>query len=282
MSRIVYVNGEFLSEENAKISVFDRGFLFADGIYEVTTILEGRLIENAPHLARLARSAKELNIELPLPIEKIEEAMRLLLEKNNVQEGALYLQVTRGPADRDFAFPKEAKPSLVMFTQKKNLINNKSVVNGISVRSVPDIRWARRDIKTTQLLAASLAKQSALDAGADDAWLVEDGFVTEGSSNNAYIFTKEGVLVTRQLGNEILHGITRSAILKLVKQGNIKLEERPFTLQEAHSAQEAFVSSATTFIWSVVKIDGNIIGSGEPGPVAKKLRRIYIDEVLAR
>lgn len=282
MNRIVYVNGEFLPEENAKISVFDRGFLFADGVYEVATILEGRLIENAPHLARLVRSAKKLKIELPLPIEKIEEMMHLLLEKNYVQEGALYLQITRGPADRDFAFPKKAKPSLVMFTQKKNLVINKSVENGISVISAPDIRWARRDIKTTQLLASSLAKQSALDAGADDVWLVEEGFVTEGSSNNAYIITQEGVLVTRQLGNEILHGITRAAILKLVKQGNIKLEERSFTLQEAYSAQEAFISSATTFIWSVVKIDGNIIGSGKPGPVAKKLRQFYIDEVLAR
>ncbi len=282
MSRIVYVNGEFLPEEDAKISIFDRGFLFADGIYEVSSILEGRLIDNAAHIARLARSANELEMDLPLPPEGIEAAMLELLDKNKVKEGALYLQVTRGAADRDFGYPKDAKPSLVMFTQEKQLISNGPADNGISVISVPDIRWARRDIKTVQLLAPAMAKQAALNAGANDAWLIEDGFVTEGSSNNAYIVTKEGTLVTRNLSNDILHGITRAAVLKLVAQENIKLEERSFTIEEAYEAEEAFVTSATTFVWPVVKIDNNEIGSGNPGPITRKLRKLYIDEALSR
>ena len=282
MSRIVYVNGEFLPEEDAKISVFDRGFLFADGIYEVSSILEGRLIDNAAHLTRLARSAKELGMGLPIPTEEIEAAMLKLLADNGVKEGALYLQVTRGAADRDFGYPKDTKPSLVMFTQEKQLISNGPAENGIAVISVPDIRWARRDIKTVQLLAPAMAKQAALDAGANDAWLIEDGFVTEGSSNNAYIVTKGGTLVTRHLSNDILHGITRAAVLKLVEQENIKLEERSFTIEEAYEAEEAFVTSATTFVWPVVKIDGNDVSSGKPGPITQKLRKLYIEEALSR
>lgn len=281
MSRIVYVNGDYVPEEEAKISVFDRGFLFADGIYEVSSILEGRLIDNAAHLARLQRSANELKMDLPMSTDDIEKAMIKLVADNNVKEGALYLQVTRGAADRDFGFPKDAKPSLVMFTQEKQLISNGPSENGIAVISLPDIRWARRDIKTVQLLAPALAKQAALDAGANDAWLIEDGFVTEGSSNNAYI-VKDGVLITRQLSNTILHGITRAAVLKLVEAEGIKLEERPFTIDEAYNADEAFVTSATTFVWPVVSIDNNQIGNGKPGDITKKLRKLYIDEALSR
>ncbi|WP_420547158.1 D-amino-acid transaminase [Curvivirga sp.] len=281
MSRIVYVNGDFVPEEEAKISVFDRGFLFADGIYEVSSILEGRLIDNAAHLARLKRSADELKMDLPLSTDDIEKAMLELLEKNGVHEGALYLQVTRGAADRDFGFPADAKPSLVMFTQEKNLINSPAAQKGIAVISVDDIRWGRRDIKTVQLLAPVLAKQAAVEAGANDAWLVEEGFVTEGSSNNAYI-VKDGVIITRHLSNSILHGITRAAVLKLVEQEGLKLEERPFTMQEAYEADEAFVTSATTFVWPVVKIDDAVMSNGAPGEISMKLRKLYIEEALKR
>ncbi|MTI08960.1 D-amino-acid transaminase [Curvivirga aplysinae] len=281
MSRIVYVNGDFVTEDEAKISVFDRGFLFADGIYEVSSILEGRLIDNAAHLARLKRSADELKLDLPMSTDDIEKAMLELLEKNGVHEGALYLQVTRGAADRDFGFPVDAKPSLVMFTQEKNLINSPAAEKGIAVISVDDIRWGRRDIKTVQLLAPVLAKQAAVEAGANDAWLVEEGFVTEGSSNNAYI-VKDGVIITRHLSNSILHGITRAAVLKLVEQEGLKLEERPFTMQEAYEADEAFVTSATTFVWPVVKIDDAVMSNGAPGEISMKLRKLYIEEALKR
>ena len=281
MSRIVYVNGDFLPEKDAKISVFDRGFLFADGVYEVSSILEGRLIDNEAHLARLERSLSELEMALPIPVKEFVEAQEKLVADNNVKEGALYLQVTRGVADRDFAYPKDVTPSLVMFTQAKNLITNEYSEKGIAIISIEDIRWARRDIKTVQLLAPAMAKQAALNAGANDAWLVEDGFVTEGSSNNAYI-VKDGVLITRQLSNSILHGITRAAVLQLCKEDDVKLEERPFTMSEAYDADEAFITSATTFVWLVVKMDGNDIATGKPGPITKRLRQLYIDTALKK
>ncbi len=281
MSRIVYVNGEYLPEEDAKISVFDRGFLFADGVYEVTTILEARLIDNDAHLARLGRSLSELSMDLPISIDEFIAAQEKLVKLNKITEGALYLQVSRGVADRDFAFPKNAKPSLVMFTQEKNLLKNDASENGIEIISVEDIRWARRDIKTVQLLAPSMAKEQALAAGANDAWLVEDGFVTEGSSNNAHII-KDGTLITRPVSNHILHGITRASILELCQKDGIKLEERKFTMEEAYNADEAFITSATTFVWPVVKMDGKNIANGKPGPVTKHLRKLYIANALKR
>lgn len=282
MSRIVYVNGEFLPEEDAKISVFDRGFLFADGVYEVCSVLNGKLIDNDRHLQRLQRSMNELDMAAPASNEAINAAQQELLSRNDVQEGLIYLQVTRGSADRDFAYPPADTPSsLVMFTQHKNLINSPMAQTGIKVISIDDIRWKRRDIKTVGLLAPSMGKMQAKRAGADDAWMVEDGFVTEGTSNNAYIITQENVLVTRQIGHEILNGITRRAVLKLAAQTELTIEERPFTLDEAYAAQEAFVTSATTFTWPVVEIDGKAIGDGKPGRFAKQLRELYIAEALA-
>ncbi|MCU0790250.1 MAG: D-amino-acid transaminase [Nitratireductor sp.] len=277
MSRIVYVNGEYLPEEEAKISVFDRGFLFADGVYEVSSVLDGKLVDNAAHLARLARSLAELKMESPLPPQEIEAVQKEMITRNKLVEGALYLQVTRGAADRDFAIPKNAMPSLVMFTQAKRLADNPAAQKGWSVIFVEDIRWKRRDIKTVQLLAPSLAKQAALDAGADDAWLVEDGFVTEGTSNNAWI-VKGGRLITRQLSNAILHGITRRAAMRLAAEDGIEVEERAFTPQEAMEADEAFVTSATSFVMPVTKIDGRLIGNGNPGSVTMRLRQLYIEE----
>ena len=277
MSRIVYVNGQFLPEEEAKISIFDRGFLFADAVYEVTSVIDGRLVDNAAHLARLQRSLNELRMAIPMPAEKIEATQIEMVERNALDEGSLYLQISRGVADRDFAYPKAPRPSLVMFTQPRRLIDNPAAVKGISVITVPDIRWRRRDIKTVQLLAPSMAKQSALDAGADDAWLVENGFITEGTSNNAYI-VKNGVIVTRQLSHDILHGITRKAILRLAAEDGARYEERVFTPGEAREADEAFVTSATTFVLPVVSIDGHRIGDGGPGPITQRLRALYIEE----
>lgn len=275
--RIVYVNGEFVPEADGKISVFDRGFLFADGVYEVTPVIDGRLVENEGHLQRLRRSLGELRLDFDMSDAEIETAQRELVERNGLREGALYLQITRGPADRDFAFPAEPAPTLVMFTQAKKLVDNPAAAKGISVVTVEDIRWRRRDIKTVQLLAPSMAKQAAVDAGADDAWLVEDGLVTEGSSNNAFI-VKGGVIVTRPLSNDILHGVTRRAILRLAAEDEVQLDERPFTPQEAREADEAFVTSATSFVMPVVRIDGVLIGNGNPGSVTSRLRELYIEE----
>ncbi len=279
--RITYVNGEFLPETEAKISIFDRGFLFADGIYEVSTVINGKIIENTPHLKRLERSARELKLPLPISLDEIEDIQHQLVKKNNLTEGAIYLQVTRGPADRDFAFPKQVTPSLIMFTQEKEIINAVNATNGIEVISIPDLRWDRCDIKTIQLLYASIAKQTAIDAGVQDTWMVADGFVTEGTSNNAYIVTDDDVIITRQIGSEILSGITRETILRLAKEQGLKIEERPFTLEEAYHAKEAFVTSATTFVWPVKNIDGHQIGGGQPGPLARRLRELYIEMAMA-
>jgi len=278
MSRIVYVNGEYLPEEDAKISVFDRAFLMSDGVYEVSSVLDGKLLDNGEHLHRLKRSLDELRIPLPMPLHEIEAVQHEMLRRNNLREGSLYLQVTRGTADRDFTFPENAKPSLVMFTQVRSVQDNPAVGRGYSVVSMPDLRWKRRDIKTTQLLYPSMCKQAAVDQGADDAWLVEEGFVTEGTSNNAWI-VKNGKLVTRQLSNDILHGITRKTLLRIAAEDGIGFEERPFTIEEAQSADEAFVTSATTVVMPVVRIDGKLVGNGNPGSVTLRLRQLYLEEM---
>ncbi|PWI33366.1 D-amino acid aminotransferase [Vibrio albus] len=279
MERIVYVNGGYMPESEATVSVFDRGFLFSDAVYEVTAVLDGKLIDNDGHIARLERSCKELELKLPVSAEVLTSIQKELIKKNALVEGGIYLQLTRGSTgDRDFAFPSEdIEPTLVLFTQSRELIHCAKAEKGIKVISVPDIRWRRRDIKTVGLLAPCLAKQAALAAGASDAWLIEDGHVTEGSSNNAYIVTQEGKLITRPLSNDILHGITRKSLLQLANDASIEVEERNFTIEEAYQAKEAFVSSATTFVWPVINIDGHSIGDGKPGEIAKKLRDIYID-----
>ncbi len=282
MSRIFYVNGDFVAEEDAKISVLDRGFLFADAVYEVSTVLAGKLIDNKAHLRRLARSLSELSMAAPCGDEAIMEAQHKLVELNNVQEGLLYLQVSRGVADREFYYPTNTPSSLVMFTQTKPLLDNPAAQTGIKVISIPDLRWARRDIKTVGLLAPCMGKQAAVDAGANDAWMVEDGFVTEGTSNNAYIVTAEKQIKTRHLGHEILSGITRDAVLRFAKTAGYEVVEEPFTIEEAKQAEEAFVTSASTFVLPVVSIDGEDIGSGQPGPVAKELRNIYIETAMSR
>lgn len=282
MSRTVYVNGDYVPEEEAKISVFDRGFLFADGVYEVTSVLEGRLVDFPAHLARLHRSLAELEIPAPAPDAEIEIVHRTLISLNDLHEGMIYMQVTRGAADRDFAYPATPTPSFVAFTQARPIAETAAALDGIRVILVPDIRWARRDIKTVQLLAPSMCKMMAREAGCDDAWMVEDGLVTEGTSNNAWIVTRDGTLVTRDLSHSILHGITRAAVLEYAREAQMRIEERPFTVAEAHGAAEAFITSASSFVTPVVEIDGKRLGDGRPGPVARRLRELYLAESRRR
>ena len=282
MSRIVYVNGDFLPEADAKISVFDRGWLFADGVYEVIAVIDGQLIDNAAHLRRLRASLDALNLTAPCSQTELLGIQQQILRRNRLELGLLYLQITRGAADRDFAFPTQATPSLVMFTQRKDLIHNPLAQRGIRILGVPDIRWRRRDIKTTGLLAAAMAKQTALEAGADDAWLIEDGLVTEGSAANAYIVTQDRRLVTRSLGPEILAGVTRQAVLQLAAEHQLSIEQRPFSLTEAQTAREAFNTAATSLVLPVVAINGAPIGDGQPGPMTRRLRALYIESVRGR
>lgn len=281
MNRIVYVNGAFLPEAEARVSVFDRGFLMADGVYEVTSVLGGKLIDFAGHTKRLARSLSELEIENPMTEDEWLAVHREIVARNGVEDGLVYLQVTRGnPGDRDFAFPDPAvtKPTVVLFTQSKpGLADSPQAKTGMRIVSIEDIRWGRRDIKTVQLLYPSMGKMMAKKAGVDDAWMVEDGAVTEGTSNNAYIVTG-GKIVTRQLGNDILHGITRAAVLRFAAEAQMAVEERPFTIEEAQAADEAFITSASAFVMPVVEIDGKAVGGGKPGPVSLRLREIYLEE----
>ena len=283
MNRIVYVNGTYMLEQEATVSIFDRGFLMADGVYEVTSVLQGKLIDVEGHAQRLKRSLDALDMAMPMPIDELLGVHRELVARNGIEEGMIYLQVTRGSAgDRDFAFPdpEETPVTLVMFTQNKpGLADSPAAKTGIKVISIDDIRWGRRDIKTVQLLYPSMGKMMAKKAGADDAWMVQDGFVTEGTSNNAYI-VKNGQIITRALSNDILHGITRSAVLRFAEEAQMELVERNFTIDEARSADEAFVTSASTFVMPVVEIDGQTLGAGMPGPIAARLREIYLEESL--
>ena len=279
--RTVYVNGEYLPENEAKVSIFDRGFLMADGVYEVTSVLDGKLIDFAGHAKRLERSLNELDMPHPVVLPDLLDVHRELVRLNGIEEGMIYLQITRGaPDDRDFVFPdpKTTTPTVVLFTQNKpGLANSPAAKKGIKVISIEDQRWARRDIKTVQLLFPSMGKMMAKAAGVDDAWMVEDGAVTEGTSNNAYII-KGNKIITRHLGNEILHGITRAAVLRFAKEAQMKVEERSYTIAEAQEADEAFITSASTFVMPVVEVDGVAVGTGTPGPVAARLREIYLDE----
>lgn len=281
MSRIVFVNGEFVPEEEAKVSIFDRGFLMADAVYEVTTVLEGKLIAFEGHMVRLERSLGELGMDKPEWMDNLLDIHKKLVEENNLENGMIYLQVSRGVADRDFAYPAEGTPtSLVLFTQAKNPLANPMYETGARVITVPDQRWGRRDIKTTQLLYPSMAKMMAKAAGVDDAWMEEDGFINEGTSNNTWIVTKDGKLVTRHLSNSILHGITRKAVLRCAELLQMEVEERPYTKEEAANASEAFFTSASAFCCPVVEIDGHTIGEGKPGHVVSQLREIYLEESM--
>ena len=282
MTRTVYLNGEYLPENEAKVSIFDRAFLMADGVYEVTSVLDGKLIDFDGHAVRLARSLNELDMKNPISKEDLLEVHRELVRLNNIEEGLVYLQITRGaPNDRDFVFPdpETTEPTIVLFTQNKpGLGNDPKAKQGLKIISIEDQRWGRRDIKTVQLLYPSLGKMMAKKAGADDAWMVQDGFVTEGTSNNAY-FIKGNTIVTRALSNDILHGITRAAVLRFAEEAQMKVEERNFTIEEAQTGDEAFISSASAFVMPVIEIDGVQLGDGTPGARVARLREIYLEEM---
>lgn len=280
MTRIVYVNGEFVPENEAKISIFDRGFLFADGVYEVTAVLKGKLVDFHMHMTRLKRSLSELDMANPLNDEDLLAMHRRLAADNNLDEGGIYMQITRGAADRDFARPANPTPTLIAFTQANTLLNPPTATTGERAITVPDIRWARRDIKSVALLPQTMAKQTAKDAGVGKAWMVDgNGYITEESSSTVYI-TKNNKLITRPLSNDILPGITRKAVMALLEQTDVELEERKFTVEEAYEADEALVTSASSFVMPVIEIDGNTIGTGKPGPITLKLRELYIEAAL--
>lgn len=279
MSRITYVNDQYLPESDAKISIFDRGFLFGDGVYEVTAVVNSHLVDHEAHMLRLTRSLNELQISSPLSKPGLRQMHEELITRNQLKEGLIYMQVTRGVADRQFNFPKDIKPSIIAFTQTLSLVDNPNAKSGIRIITTPDLRWARRDIKTIMLLASVLGKQKAIDQGVSDAWMVEDGMITEGTSNNAYI-VKSGTVITRALSNAILAGCTRRALIRLAAQDHVALEERSFTPEEAYGADEAFITSASQFVMPVVEIDGKRIGTGQPGPITQQLRAVYLDEAM--
>lgn len=278
MPRYAYVNGQYLPHGQAAVHIEDRGYQFADGVYEVVPVTGGRAVDEVPHLDRLARSLAELRIAMPMSRRALELVCRELLRRNGVRNGIIYIQVTRGVAPRNHAFPADARPALVMTTKRMNFAGQSKFDNGVPVITAPDLRWARRDIKTINLLPNCLAKQAATEAGAYEALQVDDdGNVTEGTSSNAWIVARNGKLVTRPLSNDILHGVTRRTILAIAMEEGVSFEERSFTVEEALGASEAFVTSATSFVTPVVEIDGKRVGEGKPGPLTRRLLACYRD-----
>ncbi len=281
MTRTVFVNGQYLPEHQATVSIFDRGFLMADGVYEVTSVLDGKLVDFDGHIKRLDRSLDALHMARPMDDADLLAMHRALVALNGIDQGMIYLQVTRGnPGDRSFLFPPEdLPPTIVAFTQDiPNLADAPAAKTGLRIITIPDERWGRVDIKTVQLLYPSMGKMMAKKAGVDDSWFVAHGTITEGTSNNAYI-VKGNTIVTRQLSTDILHGITRAAVLRFAAEAQFEIEERPFSVDEAQNADEAFSTAASIFVMPVVEIDGAQIGTGKPGPVALRLREIYLDEM---
>ena len=278
MSRIVYVNGSYVPEAEAKISVFDRAFLFGDGVYEVTAVVDGQLLDFAAHLARLDRSLGEIALAPPLSHAELRALHEKLIARNKLDEGIIYLEITRGVADRDFAYPEDAEPTVIAFTQSRPLLDNPYATTGVKIITIPDIRWKRRDIKSTAMLGQAMGKQAAKLKGAYEAWMVEGGYVTEGTSSSAFIVDKDGIVRTQPLGHHILPGVTRRSVLRLAEIEGIRVEERPFNVVEALSAREAFMSAASAFVLPIIEIDGAKIGDGRPGPIAKLFRELYIEE----
>ena len=278
MPRIVYVNGRYLPHRYASVHIEDRGFQFADGVYEVIAITNGKLVDIEPHLDRLNRSMGELNIDLPVPRRAFGFILREVIRRNRVTNGSIYLQITRGVAARDFTYPEGLRPSLVIYTKSTKKASIETASQGHAVVSQPDIRWARCDIKTISLLPSVLAKRAATEEGVADAWFVnEEGIVTEGTSSNAWIVTTTKELITRQTDNFILSGITRQTILKLASDAGLTITERPFSLEEAMQATEAFTSSSTALVKPVIKINGVQIGDGQAGRVTRQLIEHYLN-----
>ena len=278
MSRVAYVNGRYLRHSEAKVAVEDRGYQFADGVYEVCEVRGGRLVDESRHMARLDRSLRELKIARPMSPSALGVVLRETIRRNRVRDGIVYLQVTRGTARRDFPFPAEnTRPSLVVTARNNDLERLEQIAaEGVSVITVPDLRWKRVDIKSVALLPNVLAKQAAREQGAREAWLVDSqGRITEGSSSNAWIVSRDGKLITHPLGQDILPGITRSVVIDMIKAQGLAFEERSFTVEEAYEAREAFITSASQIVLPVVSIDGRPVGNGAPGLVTSALRRDY-------
>jgi len=280
LSQIVYVNGDFVPDREARVSVFDRGFLFGDGVYEVFPVLEGRLVDREHGLSRLDRSLGEVEMDWPCSREEYIGVQESLIERNGVREGIVYSQITRGVAPRDFAYPDNVQPTLVAFANSRPLLDNPAAGTGLAVVSVPDLRWKRRDIKSISMLAQCMAKQAAMSQDAQEGWLVEDGLVTEGVSSSAFII-RDGAIITRPLSSRILPGVRRKVILDIAAEQQLELVERPFSLEEAKTADEAFLSSASTLVLPVVSIDGQPIGDGRPGTLTRRLRTLYIQRLQA-
>jgi D-alanine transaminase len=281
MSRVAYVNGRYLPLRDAVVNIEDRGYQLADGVYEVCVVRDGHLIDEARHMRRLGRSLGELSIRWPMKASALAVVMREVVKRNRVHNGVVYLQVTRGVAPRNHQFPSATvRPSVVVTARAVDIAKaDKTAIEGIAVLTTPDIRWRRVDIKTVSLIGNVLAKQKAREAGAAEAWFVDDdGFVTEGASSNAWIVTVDGVLVTRGANNAILRGVTREVVLDLLRKKGLRFEERRFTVAEALESKEAFITSAGNLVMPVVKIDGQAIGSGHPGTLSLELRRLFFTQ----
>lgn len=282
MSRIAYVDGQYLPHRSAGVHIEDRGYQFADGVYEVLAVVGGHLIDEGPHLARLARSLAELRIVPPMSDAALRIVLREVVARNGVRDGSVYLQITRGAAPRDHAFPRSAEPVLVVTGRRKKPPDPRLAAEGIAVITIPDIRWRRCDIKSVALVANVLGKQRAREAGAFEAWQVDgEGRVTEGTSTNAWIVTADATAVTRQADSAILNGVTRLAVFDIIRREGYRLVERPFTVAEAKAAREAFVTSTAVELLPVVRIDGDPVGSGTPGPLSQTLRAFYLAHTAA-
>lgn len=278
--RTIHLDGEWLPEDQAKVSVFDRGFLFADAVYEVTALAKGKLIDLEFHMARLERSLASLGISMPMATGDLIELHKEICVRNGLSDGLVYLQVTRGVQDRNFVVADDLRPTVMLFTQAKRVLENPRWATGISVRTVPDGRWANRHIKTVQLLYSSMAKTEAVRDGFDDALFVENGLITESCSANFHIVQRDGTLVTRELSDALLHGVTRANILDIARADAIPTEQRAFSVVEAQQASEAFITDSGGLVTPVVSIDRVQVGEGVPGPVTQRLRQLYIDQKL--
>jgi D-alanine transaminase len=277
MSRVAYVDGQYLPHRSAAVHIEDRGYQFADGVYEVMAVVGGFLLDEGPHLMRLARSLAELQIPAPMSNAALRIVMREVIRRNGVHNGIVYVQITRGVAARDHAFPKAAGPVLVVTSRRKRPADPRAVNDGVAVITIPDIRWQRCDIKSVALLPNVLGKQRAKEAGAFEAWQVDrEGKVSEGTSTNAWIVTLDDTVVTRQADSAILNGVTRLAVLDIIRREGYGFVERPFSVAEAKSAREAFLTSTVVDLLPVVRIDGTAVGNGEPGPLSRKLRECYL------
>ena len=276
------MNGQFFSKKEASISVFDRGFLFSDSVYEVSAVIGGDLVDWQEHFARLIRSMDKLNLVNNFQEEDFYKIQKKLIKENELDEGLCYVQVTRGVAERDFNFATDSlSPTVVIFTQEKLILSNPASKMGIKIITVPDDRWRRRDIKTTQLLAQSLAKTHAVQEGVDDSLLVQGGFINEGSSSNVFIFKDERI-ITPSLSNDILGGITRSSVIKFCQKNNIEIKEQKINIDDLINAQEVFLTSATSFVLPVIEVNGRRVGNGLVGDMVKKIQRIYIEQIKAK